>query len=50
MRFDVARFDLSGNARASIRGTSDRTGSTFEPEINFSCFDYQYVTYDHLMH
>ena len=26
--FCVARFDLSGNARASIRGTSDRIGST----------------------
>ena len=26
--FGVARFDLSGNARASIRGTSDGTGST----------------------
>lgn len=26
--FGVARFDLSGNARASIRGTSDRSGST----------------------
>ena len=26
--FGVARFDLSGNARASIREASDRTGST----------------------
>ena len=27
--FSVARFDLQGNAKAFMRGTSDRTGSTF---------------------
>ena len=27
--FSVARFDKQGNAKASTRGTSDRTGSTF---------------------
>ena len=34
--FGVARFDLSGNARASIREASDRTGSTL-----FICIDYE---------
>ena len=29
--FDVARFDNPGNAKALTSGTSDRTGSTFEP-------------------
>ena len=28
--FSVARFDLQGNAKAFMRGTSIRTGSTFE--------------------
>ena len=27
--FSVARFDLQGNAKAFMRGTSDRIGSTF---------------------
>ena len=27
--FSVARFDKQGNAKASTRGTSNRTGSTF---------------------
>ena len=34
--FGVARFDLSGNARASIREASDRTGSTL-----FICIDHE---------
>ena len=29
--FGVARFDLSGNARASIRESGDRRDSTLEP-------------------
>ena len=31
------------------RGTSDSTGSTFEPELNFPDIDYQYVISDSLM-
>ena len=48
--FIVARFDKLGNAKASTRGTGKRTGSTFEPELNFADIDYQYVTSDDLMH
>ena len=38
--FGVARFDKLGDARASTRGTSDRTGSAlfsyvFKPSINY---------------
>ena len=42
--FDVARFDNLGNAKALTRGTSDRTGSTLEPESHFAFIDNQYVT------
>ena len=30
--FGVARFVRQGNAKAMIRGTGDRLGSTLEPE------------------
>ena len=30
--FGVARFDRQGNAKAIIRGTGDRLGSTLETE------------------
>ena len=38
--FGIARFDNLGDARASTRGTSDRTGSAlfsyvFKPSINY---------------
>ena len=42
--FSVARFDILGNAKALTRGTSDRTGSTLEPESHFAFIDNQYVT------
>ena len=33
-----------------LRGTGNRTGSTFEPELYFVDIDYQYVTDVHLMY
>lgn len=41
--FGVARFDLSGNARASTRGTSNSIGSTLEPNIVKYHSNYQIV-------
>ena len=38
--FGVARFDQSGNARASRRGTGT-DGSTFEPKCGIYSFDNQ---------
>ena len=42
--FRRCSFRQTGHAKASTRGTGDRTGSTFEPKLYFAIIDYQHVT------